>query len=44
MTIEEKERRLQIIRSICGSYKKGACDGKCVECLDRFLAKKEDEE
>lgn len=40
MTIEEKEHRLQVIRSICGSYYKGACDGKCVKCLDRILAPK----
>ena len=37
LTDQEKERRLQVIRSFCGSYAKGACDGQCIGCLDRYL-------
>ena len=48
LTDQEKERRLQVIRSFCGGYAKGTCDGQCIGCLDRFLDgyqdKKEDME
>ena len=39
MMESDKEHRIQVIRTICGSYSKGVCNGKCIECLDKFLAK-----